>query len=75
MKIPEYIIQDNEIKNFTDKVREVWNYGKYQVPIVTALPNWVARPGESVLFRPSSGGTTEYYYLDSAWVSTWSIII
>ena len=62
-----------ELENFRDEITNAWNYGKYPVQIVTALPTWRAQPGEMVLFRPSSGGTTNYFYAGSAWISSWSV--
>ena len=75
LKIPEYVIKDTELREFVDKVRELLNYGKYQYSVTTSLPGWVGLTGEQVLYRPTSGGTTQYVYLGTAWISTWSISI
>jgi len=64
-----------ELENFREEVTNLLNLGKYSAPIITGTPTWRAQPGEMVLFRPSSGGTTNYVYLNSAWVSTWSVTI
>ena len=66
---------DIELTNFKDSLRRIINFGKYATPLVTSLPDWAAQPGEEVIYRPSSGGTTSYRYLNSAWVSTWSITV
>ena len=58
---------------FRDDVTTKWNNGKYAPQIVTAVPTWNAQPGEQVLFRPASGGTTNYFYAGSAWISSWSV--
>ena len=74
MKIGDYTFYDNiQLQAFKDDLRNVWNLSKYQKAVVSSVPNWAANTGEQVLFRPASGGTTEYVYLDTAWVSTWSI--
>lgn len=62
-----------DLENFRDELSNLLNYGKYATPIVTTPPNWNAQPGEKVLFFASSGGTTEYFYKNSAWVSSWSV--
>lgn len=74
-KIPPFALSNlsNEAENFRDSVTTAWNYGKYQIPIVTSVPNWAANPGECVLFTPASGGTTQYFYKGSAWISSWSV--
>lgn len=64
-----------ELEQFRDDVTNKWNLGKYQIPIVTSLPSWSAQPGETVLFFPASGGTTQYFYKNSAWVSSWSVTV
>ena len=72
MRIDDYSFKDREMEDFKNQVRELLNFGKYSTPIVTTLPSWSARPGEFVLFQPVSGGTTQYNYYGSAWVSSWS---
>ena len=73
-KLIDYdLSEDVEISNFKDAVRNLINFGKYAMQVVTALPSWAAEPGEAVLFRPSSGGTTMYFYAGSAWISSWSV--
>lgn len=77
MKIAPYSFSDlnNELENFKEDITNLLNYGKYAIPIVTILPNWDAEPGETVLFFASSGGTTQYFYKNSAWVSSWSVTV
>ena len=74
-KVNDYFFSDPEINAFKDEVRDILNYGKYQKQLLDSLPNWAARPGEEVLFTPSSGGTTNYFYKGSAWISSWSVTI
>lgn len=75
-RIPDYSFNgDENQQSFSDAVRRIINFGKTATPLITSLPSWAAEPGERVLFRPTSGGTTEYVYFDSAWVSTWSITV
>jgi len=64
---------DPELNNFKDAVRRIINFGKYATTVLTIPPDWSAQPGERVLVAPSSGGTTEYVYISSAWFAAWSI--
>lgn len=64
-----------DLENFRDELTNLINYGKYAIPTITSLPNWRAQPGETVLFFAASGGTTQYFYKNSAWVSSWSVIV
>ena len=74
-KIDDFELSNVELNAFKDQVRDIWNFGKYQIPIVTSPPSWSARPGEFVLYQPASGGTTWYVYYGSAWVSHYSSTI
>ena len=62
-----------DLENFRDEITNLLNYGKYAIPVVTSPPSWNAQPGETVLFFASSGGTTMYFYKNSAWISSWSV--
>ena len=65
-----------ELEQFRDEITNLWNLGKYAPNIVTsAPPNWNARPGECIFFWPASGGTTLYFYKNSAWTSGWSVTV
>jgi hypothetical protein len=64
-----------ELEAFRDSLTAKWNYGKYAIPLITSAPNWASQPGETVLFTPNSGGTTMYFYKNSAWVSSWSVTV
>lgn len=77
MKISPYSLAgvSLDLEQFRDETTNLLNSGKYAIPIVTALPNWNAQPGETVLFFPASGGTTQYFYKNSAWVSSWSVTV
>ena len=75
MKVPEYVTQDVEILDFIDKIRNVLNYGKYQIPVIDFLPNWEGKIGEFVIFQPTSAGHTQYVFINTAWVSTWSVTL
>lgn len=77
MKIPPFNLAgiSQELENFRDSITNAWNYGKYPIPVVTSIPTWAAQPGEAVLFFADSGGTTQYFYKNSAWVSSWSVTV
>ncbi len=64
-----------ELEQFRDDVTNSINLGKVTIPVVTAVPNWNAQPMEMVAFWPASGGTTVYFYKNSAWVSSWSVTV
>jgi len=64
-----------DLENFRVELLNIINYGKYAIPVITSLPSWKAQPGETVLFEPASGGTTQYFYKNSAWVSSWSVTV
>ena len=72
-RIDDFVFDDPNMDLFKDQIRRVLNFGKYATQVVTTVPSWDAQPGERVLFRPASGGTTEYFYAGSAWISGWSV--
>lgn len=74
-KVNSYFFSDPELNAFKDEVSDILNFGKYQEQLISSLPNWSARPGEQVLYTPASGGTTNYFYKGSAWISSWSVTI
>ena len=72
-KLGDYnFTSDIQLQDFKDELRNLWNFGKYQVPVVTTPPSWAGQKGEEVLYMPTSGGTTKYYYHGTAWVGEWS---
>lgn len=62
-----------ELENFREEITNLINNSKYGIAIITGTPTWRADPGQTVLFRPASGGTTMYFYAGSAWISSWSV--
>lgn len=64
-----------DLENFRVELFNILNYGKYSIPLITSLPTWKAQTGETVLYAPASGGTTMYFYKNSAWISSWSVIV
>ena len=68
-------MNDIQLQSFKDEVRNILNFGKYQKQVVTTVPSWSANLGEEVLLRPTSGGTTNYFYAGTAWVSSWSVVV
>lgn len=64
-----------ELEQFRDELTNLWNLGKYGPNIVQTAPTWNARPGEMVWLWPASGGSTMYFYKNSAWVSGWSVTV
>lgn len=73
MKIPNYHFDSNDLQleNFRNSVTTFWNYGKYAIPIITTgTPTWrTAQPGETVIYRPTSGGMSQFVWVQaSAWL-------
>ena len=56
-KISDYSLAllPQEVADLLDDLRTNWNYGKYQVPVVSTVPNWTGRIGELSIF---AGGDT-----------------
>ena len=67
-KVDDYNLSkvSNELENFKEDVSNILNYGKYSSQVVTAVPTWVARNGEFVLY---SAGTIKrlYFYNSNTW--------
>jgi len=76
LKVPPYHFEgdDLQLENFRNSVTTLLNYGKYQTPIVTAgTPTWrTAQPGERVIYRPASGGMSEFVWVQA---SAWLVLI
>lgn len=77
-KVPPYSLGkvSIDLEQFRDDVTNLLNNGKFAYPILTTSPpNWNAQPGECAFFWAASGGTTLYFYKNSAWVSGWSVTV
>jgi len=72
MKISAFDLRElgDAAEQFRFEVTTIWNTGKYPIPFLTAgTPTWKAQPGETVIFRPSSGGMSQFVYVQaSAWL-------
>lgn len=64
-----------DLEQFRDETTNIINLGKVAPAVVTTAPSWNAQPGEMVWLFPASGGTTLYFYRNSAWVSLVSISV
>ncbi len=64
-----------EAEQFRDEITNLWNLGKYASPILTAAPTWTGVKGETAWVMPSSGGTTQWVFRNTAWVSLVSVTI
>lgn len=55
-KIPDYSLAliPQETADLLDDIRTNWNFGKYQLPVVTALPSWIGRLGEMAVFADAT---------------------
>lgn len=76
-KISDYPLSkiSSDLENFRVEVFNLLNYGKYAIPLITSPPTWKGQPGETVFYTPASGGTTQYFFKNSAWISSWSVIV
>lgn len=73
-KVSDYnFVYDIQLQAFKDEIRQLWNYGKYGVPVVTTPPTWTASIGEEVYLMPTTGGTSKYVFRNTAWVSVFSV--
>lgn len=65
MKVNDYSLAflPLEAIDALDDIKTILNYGKYQYPVVTTIPSWVGRQGESALFIAS--GTIRLYVCTS----------
>lgn len=71
MKLDEYSPGNvnQEMQDFMDDVRAILNYGKYQFNVVSAIPDWAGKQGESALFV--AGGTSALYVMSATSGTTW----
>ena len=77
MKLPGYNFGyiGAELEEWRDLVTVILNNGKYQYSTIVAAPNWVGQKGEGVYVMPTTGGTTFYFYRNTAWVAAWSVTV
>ncbi len=77
MKLPGYNFGyiGQELEEWRDLVTVILNNGKYQYSTITTAPNFTGQKGEGVYVMPSSGGTTFYFYRNTAWVAAWSVVV
>lgn len=43
-----------EVADMLDDTRNIVNYGKFQFPVVTTLPNWTGRLGEFAVYASAT---------------------
>jgi len=55
-----------ELVDFKDEVRDLLNYGKFQLAVVSAAPTYSGHKGEAVLFLSGTGGAL-YFYTGVGW--------
>ena len=55
-KIVDYslALMPPEVADLLSELRQNWNFGKYQIPVVTTFPIWTGRTGETVIFAQSN---------------------
>ena len=55
-----------------EDVKTAWNFGKYQPQVVTAIPTFTGRQGESVILF--LGGTGRLYWCTTDSGTTWAAL-
>lgn len=64
-----------ELEQFRDETTNLWNNGKYASSVLNSgAPNWTGNKGETVWVMPSSGGTTQWVFRNTAWVALISVV-
>ena len=55
-KIGDYSLAllPQEAADQLDEMRQNWNFGKYQIPVVSTFPVWVGRMGETVIYAQAN---------------------
>lgn len=55
-KIVDYslALMPPEVADLLSELRQNWNFGKYQIPVVTTFPLWVGRLGETCIYAQSN---------------------
>lgn len=43
-----------EVADLLDDLRTNWNFGKYQIPVVSSYPNWKGRVGELAIYAAAN---------------------
>ena len=65
-----------ELEQFRDDVTNIINLGKFSYATLdSGSPSWSANKGEAVFVMPASGGTSFWFYRNTAWVVGWSVTI
>lgn len=55
-KVNDYnlALMPQEVADLLDDLKQNWNFGKYQIPVVSTFPVWVGRLGETVIYAQSN---------------------
>ena len=55
-KIPDYSLAllPPEVSDLLSELRQNWNFGKYQMPVVNTYPLWIGRLGETVVYAAAN---------------------
>jgi len=43
-----------EVADLLDDLKNSWNFGKYQIPVISTIPSWIGRLGETVIYAQSN---------------------
>jgi len=75
MKLKSHDLRDlpQEAIDALEEARTVWNFGKYQPQVVTAIPTFTGRQGEFVILF--QGNTGSFFWCTSDGGTTWAKII
>ena len=55
-KISDYslALMPQEVADLLDEIRQNWNFGKYQIPVITTYPLWIGRMGETCVYAAAN---------------------
>lgn len=55
-KLTDYSLSlmPQEVADLLDDIKQNWNFGKYQIPVVNTYPLWVGRLGETVIYAAAN---------------------
>jgi hypothetical protein len=70
-KLDDYSLSQlpQETQDLLDDMRRNWNFGKYQIPVVTSEPGWTGRMGEYAIY--ASANTWSMFVCTSDKTARW----
>lgn len=69
----EFVGLPAELIDFKDELLDLINNGKFQLPVVSSVPNWTGKRGEMAWFV--SGATGRLYMFAQTSGTTWTQVV